>query len=311
VGFHADLKVGAATEYYAGAMKYMLRLTVPALLALAAISRPSAQMLNKEAPVRVGHYHLNVTNVADHMKFWVATLGGTPGKIGGEDVVKFGDVILFLKVQKPTAGTRGSTLDHIGLAAPDVPALVTKIVAAGYGRTVGRETAAGAAAATPAQPSAVYGRFEYVIGPDNVKVEIVTDAKSAQPIVHHHVHFINAQYVEMRDWYVKTLDATPRTGPNTFTEYFAGADLPGIGYMLNYFRWELPEKLSGTAGRAIDHVGFEVRDLEAFCKKLEAKGVKLTQPYRKTSSLGGVATAMLVDPWGTVIELTEGLDKAL
>ena len=67
-----------------------------------------------------------------------------------------------------------------------------------------------------------------------------------------------------------------------------------------------------TAGRVIDHVGFEVRDLEAFCKKLEGKGIKLTQAYRKGSPLGAsVATAMLVDPWGTVIELTEGLDKAL
>ena len=67
-----------------------------------------------------------------------------------------------------------------------------------------------------------------------------------------------------------------------------------------------------TAGRVIDHVGFEVRDLEAFCKKLEGKGIKLTQAYRKGSPLGAnVATAMLVDPWGTVIELTEGLDKTL
>jgi catechol 2,3-dioxygenase-like lactoylglutathione lyase family enzyme len=293
-------------------MKRILVL-VPALLTLLAPSDPSAQMLNKDAPVRVGHYHLNVTSVADHKKFWVDTLGGTAGKVGGEEVVKFGDVILFLHVQKPSGGTRGSTLDHIGLAAPDVPALAKKVVAAGYGRTVGRETAAGAAAATPAQPSAVYGRFEYIVGPDSVKVEIVTagDPKTAPAIAHHHVHFINTQYVEMRDWYVKTLDATARTGPNTFTDYFAGADLPGIGYMLNFFHWELPEKLTGTAGRAIDHVGFEVRDLEAFCKKLQAKGITLTQPYRKTSALGNVATAMLVDPWGTVIELTEGLDKAL
>jgi catechol 2,3-dioxygenase-like lactoylglutathione lyase family enzyme len=261
----------------------------------------------------VGHYHLNVTSVAEHKKFWVDTLGGASGTIGGEEVVKFGDVILFLKVQKPTGGTRGTTLDHIGRAAPDVPALAKKVVAAGFGRTVGRETAAGAAAATPAQPSPVYGRFEYLLGPDNVKVEVVTaaDPKTAPPIAHHHVHFINTQYVEMRDWYVKALDATVRTGPNTFTDYFAGADLPGIGYMLNFFHWELSDKLAGTSGRAIDHVGFEVRDLEAFCKKLQGKGITLTQPYRRTSPLGNVATAMLVDPWGTVIELTEGLDKAL
>ena len=88
------------------------------------------------------------------------------------------------------------------------------------------------------------------------------------------------------------------------TDFFIGADLPGVGYMLNFFSWLPDEKLVGTAGRAVDHVGFEVRDLQAFCAELERKGIALTQPYRKS---GNLATAMLADPWGTSIELTEGL----
>jgi catechol 2,3-dioxygenase-like lactoylglutathione lyase family enzyme len=145
-----------------------------------------------------------------------------------------------------------------------------------------------------------------------VKVELVTAMDpAAPPIAHHHVHYINPQYVEMRDWYVKALDATPRTGPNTFTDYFAGADLPGIGYMLNFFRLEREGTLTGSAGRVIDHVGFEVRNLEEFCRKLEAKGLKLSQPLHRMPALGNVTSATLVDPWGTVIELTEGMDGAL
>jgi catechol 2,3-dioxygenase-like lactoylglutathione lyase family enzyme len=293
-------------------MQYITRVTVALMLAAASLAYPAAQILNKEAPIRVGHYHLNVSSVAEHKRFWVDTLGGKPGKFGNEETVAFGDVLLFLKEQKPTGGSRGTVLDHIGLASPDVPALAAKVVAAGFKRTVGRETAA-----TAAQPaggvSAVYGRFEYLLGPDDVKVEVVTatDPKTALPINHHHVHWINPQYVEMRDWYVKTLDATPRTGANTFTDYFAGADLPGIGYMLNFFRLEREATLTGTAGRVIDHVGFEVRNLEEFCKKLEAKGIKLTQPYRRLPALNNIASATFVDPWGTVIELTEGLEKAL
>jgi catechol 2,3-dioxygenase-like lactoylglutathione lyase family enzyme len=284
---------------------------VLALVALAGVSRPSGQILDADAPVRVSHYHLNVTSVDEHKKFWVDTLGGTAGKFGNLDVVKFGDVLLFLRVQKPTGGTRGTSFDHIGLAAPDVPALTKKVVANGYQLTVGRETPGAKPPETGA--SAVYGRFSYLVGPDGVKVELVTAAEpaSAPPIAHHHVHFVNPQYVEMRDWYVKALDATERTGPNTFTDYFAGADLPGIGYMLNFFRWELPEKLTGTAGRAVDHVGFEVRNLEEFTKKLGAKGITLTKPYGRSAEMNNIGTAMLVDPWGTVIELTEGLDKAL
>jgi hypothetical protein len=113
---------------------------VLALVALAGVSRPSGQILDADAPVRVSHYHLNVTSVDEHKKFWVDTLGGTAGKFGNLDVVKFGDVLLFLRVQKPTGGTRGTSFDHIGLAAPDVPALTKKVVANGYQLTVGRET---------------------------------------------------------------------------------------------------------------------------------------------------------------------------
>jgi catechol 2,3-dioxygenase-like lactoylglutathione lyase family enzyme len=53
-----------------------------------------------------------------------------------------------------------------------------------------------------------------------------------------------------------------------------------------------------------------VKNLEAFCKKLEADGVKLEIPYREMPQLGGLKLAFLVDPEGTRIELTEGLGAA-
>ena len=271
-------------------------------------SHPVAQLLNKEAPVIVGHYHLNVTSVDAHKKFWVDTLGGTMTKIGKADVVRFPDIFLFLDVKKPTGPTYGTALDHIGFAVPDVPALTTKIVANGYQLTTGREPKPGEKVALPTAGN--YGRFSYLLGPDGAKVELVTNmAPNAPPIVHHHVHFINKEYVEMQQWYMKALNATARTGPNTFTDFFAGADLPGVGYMLNFFRWEGDRTITHapTAGRVYDHVGFEVKNLAEFCKQLEAKGIKLTRPYGKDPEMNNMPTAAMVDPWGVSIELTEGL----
>jgi catechol 2,3-dioxygenase-like lactoylglutathione lyase family enzyme len=279
------------------------RLVFAAALATAALGATGparAQLLNQDAPVIVGHYHLNVTSVAEHKKFWVDTLGGEAVTIDGMEAVRFPNVYLFLTVQPPTGGTRGTAFDHIGFAVPDVPALTTKVVANGYALTVGREPAPGQTASPPTAGN--YGRFSYLVGPDGVKVELVTNMEpDAQPITHHHVHFVNPQFVEMQQWYMKALNATLRPGQ---TDYFIGADLPGVGYMLNFFSWLPDEKLVGTAGRAVDHVGFEVRNLEAFCRELEEKGIELVQPYRKS---GEIATAMIVDPWGTRIELTEGL----
>ena len=63
-----------------------------------------------------------------------------------------------------------------------------------------------------------------------------------------------------------------------------------------------------TKGRAVDHIGFEVKNLEAFVKGLEAQGVKFDVPYRPVPQLG-IAVAFFTDPWGAYVELTEGLNK--
>jgi catechol 2,3-dioxygenase-like lactoylglutathione lyase family enzyme len=266
-----------------------------------------------DAPIRIGHYHLNVTSIDAHKKFWADTLGGTAMKFGSIDVVKFPDAFVFLHAQKPTGPTRGTAFDHIGFAVPNVPAMAMKLAAAGYQETTGREPAPGTAppqATSTSGTSAVYGRFAYFVGPDGAKIELVTAAEpNAPPIVAHHIHFINKQYVEMQQWYMKAFDATLRQGQ---TDFFIGADLPGVGYSLNFFRWEGDQSITHvpTAGRVVDHVGFEVKNLEEFCRRLQAKGITLARPYnRKTAAMNNIATAMIVDPWGVSIELTEGLDK--
>ena len=60
-----------------------------------------------------------------------------------------------------------------------------------------------------------------------------------------------------------------------------------------------------TRGRRLDHIGFEIEGLDAFCKALEAQGVEFDRPYSTLPS--GFGLAFLTDPWGTYIELTEGL----
>jgi catechol 2,3-dioxygenase-like lactoylglutathione lyase family enzyme len=263
-----------------------------------------------DAPVRIGHYHLNVTSIEAHKQFWADTLGGKAIRFGGIDVIEFPDAFLFLHRQKPTGPTRGAAFDHIGFAVPNVPAVAAKLAAAGYQETTGREPKPGEKPPAASGTSAVYGRFAYFLGPDGAKIELVTsDRKDAPPIVAHHIHFINKQYVEMQQWYMKAFNATLRPGQ---TDFFIGADLPGVGYSLNFFRWEGDQSITHlpTAGRVVDHVGFEVKNLEAFCKELEAKGIQLTRSYRKKDpAMGNIATATIVDPWGVSIELTEGLDR--
>jgi catechol 2,3-dioxygenase-like lactoylglutathione lyase family enzyme len=277
------------------------------MLCLTALLSPvfaRAELTNRAAPVVVGHYRLNVTSVAEHRRFWVDTLGGKAVKIGAVEAIEFPDVYLLLDERAPTGPTRGTTFDHIGFAVPDVPAVTEKVVAAGYALTVGREPPPGETASPPTAGN--YGRFSYLVGPDGVKVELVTSAAAdAPPIAHHHVHFVNRDFVAMQQWYMKAFNATLREGQ---TDFFIGADLPGVGYMLNFFSWLPTENLIGTRGRAVQSVGFEVRGLEAFVAELARKGIALAAPLARDPALG-VVRAELVDPYGTVVELTEGLRR--
>ncbi|HAI15132.1 MAG TPA: hypothetical protein DCM12_01530, partial [Gammaproteobacteria bacterium] len=62
-----------------------------------------------------------------------------------------------------------------------------------------------------------------------------------------------------------------------------------------------------TRGAAIDHIGFEFDDLEAFCKELEAKGIEFDVPFREIPEIE-LKIAFITDPSGVFIELTEGYD---
>ena len=151
-------------------------------------------------------------------------------------------------------------------------------------------------------PPAGGSSIAFVQAPDDLKVELVENKQQTIPITLHHVHFFNPANTDMQAWYVKTFGAKPRA-PNPAAA-FLSADLPGVA--LNFT--QSPDPVVGTQGRAVDHIGFEIKNLEAFTKRLEADGIKLTVPYRKVPALG-LAIAFFTDPWGTYIEVTEGLDK--
>jgi catechol 2,3-dioxygenase-like lactoylglutathione lyase family enzyme len=268
-------------------------------------STASAQLVAaKDGPIVYGHHHLNTTNVDAQKKFFVDTLGGTLIKVGtnNAEVVTFPNVLIFFRPnQAPTGGTRGTTVNHIGFSVPDLRHVVDKVKANGFQMITKTEVAADREVkddiAGPAQAGGA--SIAFALAPDGVKVELVENRQQPIPITLHHVHFFNPRNADMQAWYVKTFGARSRTGGA-----FPAADLPGVA--LNFSPSADP--VVGTQGRALDHIGFEVKNLEEFCKNLEAGGITLAVPYRKVPALG-IAVAFITDPWGTYIEMTEGLDK--
>jgi catechol 2,3-dioxygenase-like lactoylglutathione lyase family enzyme len=280
-------------------------LTVLTLVA-AAPSTGSAQILvSGEGPVVYGHHHFNTTDMAAQRKFYVDTLGGRDKKIGTTmvEIIEFPNVLLFFRpMQKPTGGTIGTTVNHIGFSVPDLKPVVAKIKANGFKMITSDSVAATMKVTDDIAAASPTTNIAFALGPEDVKVELVEVKTQTAPIQLHHIHFFGQHNAEMQAWYAKTFGATAR--PAAPGAAFLQDTLPGVS--LNFS--PSPTPTVATQGRALDHIGFEIENLEAFTKKLEADGIPLTVSYREVPALG-IAIAFIKDPWGTNIEMTEGLDK--
>jgi catechol 2,3-dioxygenase-like lactoylglutathione lyase family enzyme len=243
-----------------------------------------------------GHHHLNVTSIAAHRKFWIDTLRGTPVS-SRSDVIVFPNVLIFMDERQPTGGTKGTPVDHIAFGVPNLGAMVEIVKAAGYQMVTRAEL-------PPRYDvhedrgfiNELNGYVAFVMAPDETKVEFVENETMTAFINAHHIHFAAANVPDMMAWYVKTFRGTPgKRGP------FDAVDLPGIN-----LSWSAcATSREPTEGRVLDHIGLEIANLKDFCRQLEADGVTFKRPYSEDPGTS-IGTALIRDPWGTSIELTEG-----
>jgi catechol 2,3-dioxygenase-like lactoylglutathione lyase family enzyme len=250
-----------------------------ALAAGPAVAQPAPF---NETGVTMGHWHLVSRDVQANKKIFLA-MGGVP--IAGRESVRFPGVAINLDLQgapPASGGSIGSVVNHVGFIVNNVQEQVAKWKAAGVPVLPGNNNRLDQA---------------FVETPDGVRIEILEDKNQAVPIRHEHVHFFvpEGDIAKMQAWYVKTFGATAGTRNNA-----AVADVPGG--QLRFAKADAPQ--ARTAGRVLDHIGFDVKDLPAFIKKIEAEGIKLDQPYTKIEG-SGVALTYITDPWGTRIELVQ------
>jgi len=273
------------------ALAFVLMSPVPS--AWAQLSPPNA------AGVAMGHLHYVVRDVDANRRFWEA-LGGTSRDTGQSHVVAFPDVLVFLSQGEPSGVSSGSVVDHVAFKVRSL----ANVEAAGLKVTYLRQYPGVASVTSPegerielfeeTSPNLLFTLDPGVSSPAAARHQ----RKMTVPIVVHHVHFYvpKGSATQAKEWYTRLFGGATGT-----RWHYEATDLPGIN--LNFSDAEKP--VAPTKGRMLDHIGFEVANLEAFCRRLQMNGVTLDAPYAKQAD--GVATARLTDPWGTSIELTEGL----
>ncbi len=273
-----------------------------ALSALAVV-RPLAGFVQLPEPnaagVAMGHLHYVVRDVPENVAFW-ERLGGTPDRFGDTAVVRFPDVLVFISEGNTSGGTEGSVVNHVAFRVTSLDEIARRgfdvELLAEYPGVGGVRTPEGERIELfdETATNLTFTLDSGVAGP-------VSDRHNRPltvPIIHHHVHLYvpEADVERARDWYAETFGGTPG-----MRWRYPAVDLPGIN--LNFSA--APNPIAPTKGRMLDHIGFEVRNLASFARSLQEKGIVLeTNPQPRPP---GLEARTLTDPWGTTIELTEGL----
>ena len=233
-----------------------------------------------EAGVTMGHWHIVSKDVEANKKILLA-MGGKLFMPGGNPVVMFPGVYinLVLNDEKGDGGSEGSVINHVGFIVDNVQQRVAQWKSAGVNVLPGLNNRQDQA---------------FVVTPDGVRIEILEDKTQKMPIRHEHVHLSlpESDIPKAQAWYAKTFGGTMGTRNNAPV-----VDLPGV--QIRFTRADA--KQAPTRGRVLDHIGFDVKDHAAVVKKLEADGIKLDEPPRKSAA--GNTVTYITDPWGTRIEI--------
>jgi extradiol dioxygenase family protein len=212
----------------------------------------------------------------------IVGMGGKAFEAGGLHRVMYPGVVVTLDQAPgtpPPNGPRvGSVVNHVGFVVNNVQEQVAKWKAAGV----------------PVEPGS-NGRLDqaYVNTPDGLRIEILENKNQLMPIQSEHVHlFVPAADIpKAQARYAKVFGAKASLRNNAPVD-----DLPGV--QLRFNKTDMPQ--APTKGRVLDHIGFDVKDLKAFLKTLEANNIKIDRPY--TVNAAGVALAFCGPP-GSLYEV--------
>jgi len=223
------------------------------------------------------HMHFNAPDPAAAATWYLTNFGAKRGSL--TDRVLFGRTIFaFAKVENapPSAG---GAIDHIGISVADVDAKMKELQATGAKLIA-------AAAARQGLPKA-----GFVQDPFGIKLEILQDAELQG---FHHIH-------------LRVPD--PNASLKWFADNFGGTRTKWKG--LDALKYSNPtvlllaEKATDAVpsrGRAIDHLGWAVTNVDAKVSGLAEKKLKTEEPR----AVRNLRVGFVEDPAGVRIEMVQG-----
>ncbi|MEO8257456.1 MAG: VOC family protein [Acidobacteriota bacterium] len=224
------------------------------------------------------HMHFNAADPAAAVAWYAANLGGKPG--AGPDRVVIGRTIFAFAKLENAPPSAGGAIDHIAFSVADVDGTMKTL------------QAAGAKLLTPPSDSPAIGKAGVVQDPFGVKIELLQEPSA---LGFHHIHLRVPDPAAALEWFAAnfggerlkwkgSLDAVKYTNPTVLLL----ADKDGMA--------------TPSQGRAIDHLGWGVNNVDAMVSGLTAKGLKTVEPR----AVRNLRVGFVDGPGAVRIEMVQG-----
>jgi predicted enzyme related to lactoylglutathione lyase len=262
------------------------------VIVTASVSLPGQLAQPTAAGVSLGAVYYTVPDVAAHKKIWVDIFGAKPVMVGKTEMLKMSGAFIVLTKGEAAAGN--PLVNHLGIWAKDLEPTRAKLTAAGI----------------QTMPKA-----QFVDLPNALRLEFIDDPAGPDAPAAHHIHYFVANQqdgLSARAWYMKTFGATENSRRNggvpsallTTPDKWISIDFTAAGGRGRGGAAPPPPPASNK-GTVLDRFALEVKGIDAFVKKIEADGVKVSKPV--STNADGLKIAMIVDSLGNDVELIEGL----
>lgn len=214
-----------------------------------------------------------VPNVEAEVQFW-SKMGAVRRDTAEGVDFEFPDMTVTVTKGSGTAGTAGSVIDHIAVQLPNTKEGMTRYQNLGL----------------PTEPSGIVPNLDFLVSPSGVRIELAEDPALKVPKRGHHLHFFLSGHLEAQAWYARHFGAVPGKRGR-----WDAADIAANATVMNLTFGPSEQPRVPTKGRALDRIAISVADVDAVVRQLRSENVTVEE--------AGQNSAMIIDPWGTRIEL--------
>ena len=230
------------------------------------------------------HVHITASSPSEGVRWYERHLDCQP-VADRPDAADCGGVELIFVVQPTMGSTQGTGVNHIGFSYPDLTAKMAELEAVGV-RGSGVRLQRFPDGSTLRDVPGLF-KLGFIFDPWGTRIEMVEDQET---LGFHHIHLSATNPAETLAWYRDVL----------------GGEEASLKGRLDGLRFEnvwllVAEHAEGvpatTEGRAIDHVGFVVSDLDAAAVEMRGAGVTFQQePAVPENGRTAAKRAFLVGP---------------